>query len=103
MIDGLKKRLGVNIDKFGSGSSNRYVDSCCVVSVIYEQGYAIGRLSQTLQSAPKEIRIMSTTMGEIGKDVQYIEKEMEYYASKLHQVDQRIDYLVHKHHHQNIQ
>ena len=41
MIDGLKKRLGVNIDKFGSGSSNRYVDSCCVVSVIDEQGDSI--------------------------------------------------------------
>ena len=29
------------------------------------------------------------------KDVHNAKKEMEYYASKPHQADQRIDYLVH--------
>ena len=43
LIYGLKAKilLGVGIDETGSGSSNRYVDSCCVVSVIDEQGDSI--------------------------------------------------------------
>ena len=50
MIDVLNNKswLGVNIDKTGSGYSNRCVDSPCVVSVIENQGDAIGRLSHNL-------------------------------------------------------
>ena len=30
-------------------------------------------------------------MGGMGQDLQKIEKEMEYYAAKLHQVDRRVE------------
>ena len=30
-------------------------------------------------------------MGRMGQDLHILEKEMEYYASKLHQVDKRVE------------
>ena len=66
--------LAVNIYKIGSGSSKRYVDSHFVISVIDEKGKDIGRPSQTLQSAYKEIKVMLITMGGMVKDMNNIEK-----------------------------
>ena len=55
MIDGFndKNWLGVNIEKIGSRSAKSYVDSRCVVSVIDEQGYDIGKTGNIMQSALK--------------------------------------------------
>ena len=35
---------------------------------------------------------MSITMGEMGQDLHNIEKDMEYYAIKLRQVEKRIEF-----------
>ena len=50
------------MDQIGRGSYKRYVDFHCVVSVLNEKVENIGRLVKTLQSASKEIKIMSTTV-----------------------------------------
>ena len=34
---------------------------------------------------------MSTTMGSMGQDFHKLEKEMEYYTGKLHQVEKRVE------------
>ena len=72
-------------------SEKRYVYSRCVARVIDKQGEAIGRLQKKNQNATKGINSISTTMGGMGQDLQKIEKEMEYYAAKLHQVDRRVE------------
>ena len=86
-----KHWLAVDIAKVGQGSTTMYVDSLCVVRVIDEQGEAIGRLHETIQNATKHINIMSTTMGGMGQDLHNMGKDMEYYAAKHHQVDQRVE------------
>ena len=60
--------MGVNIGKNGSVSAKRYVDSRFMVSVIDEEGDAIGRFGNTIKSDSKEIKLMSTTMGAMGKN-----------------------------------
>ena len=37
---------------------------------------------------------MSTTVGSMGEDVHNVEKEMEYYSSKLHQVNKHIEVII---------
>ena len=49
-----------------------------------------GRLNQTVQNASKGINIMSTKMGDMGQYLHNHEKEMEYYASKIHQADKQV-------------
>ena len=83
--------MAFEIAKVGQGSAKRYVNSRSVVSVIDEQGEAIGRLHEIIQNANKHINIMSTTMGGMGQDLHNMEKEMEYYAAKLRQVDKRVE------------
>ena len=85
-----KNWLAVDVAKFGQGSAKRYVDSCCVIRVIDEQGESIGILHETIQNATKHVNIMSTTMGGMGQDLHNMGKGMEYYAAKLHQVDKRV-------------
>ena len=51
MVSTIKIGWESTFKKIGSGSARRYVDSCCVVSVIDEQGYAIGKIGSTIQSA----------------------------------------------------
>ena len=36
---------------------------------------------------------MSTTMGAMGQDLHNLEKEMEYYTNKIHQVDKRVEVI----------
>ena len=83
--------LDVAIKKVGQGSAKIYVDSHSVVRVIDEQGEAIGRLYETIVTATKDISIMSTTMGGMAQDLHSYGKEMEYYASKLNQVDKHVE------------
>ena len=80
-----KNWLGVNISKVGRCSSKMYVYSRCLIR-------AIGILNQTFHNASKGINIMSTTMGGMGKDLQNLEKGMEYYGSGLHQVEKRVEF-----------
>ena len=47
-----------------------------------------------MQIASKEIKITSTTMGDMGKYVHNVEKEIEYYAIKLNQLYQRIEVSI---------
>ena len=93
VIAGFKEKnwLAVDIAKVGQGSAKRYVDSCSVVRVIYNQSEAIGRLHKTTQNSTKYITIMSTTMGGMGQDLHNTGKEMEYYTAKLHQVEKRVE------------
>ena len=86
-----KNQLDVAIKKVGQGSAKRYVDSSSVVKVFYEQGEAIGRLHETIVNDSKDISIMSTTMGGMAQDLQRYGEEMEYYATKLHQVEKRVE------------
>ena len=53
-----------------------YDDSCCVVRVKDDKEDAIGKIDNTMKSAPKEINVMSTTMGEIGKNLHNVEKNL---------------------------
>ena len=93
MIAGFNKNkwLDVAIKKVGQGSAKRYVDDRSVVKVIDEKGEVIGRLNETIVNSSKDISIMSTTMGGMAQDLQSYGKEMEYYATKLHQVDKRVE------------
>ena len=59
--------MAVDVSKVGQGSAKLYLDICCVVRVIDEQGEAIGILYQTIQNYTKGINIMSTKMGGMGK------------------------------------
>ena len=86
-----KNWLDVAIKKVGQGSAKRYVNSRSVVKVIDDHGEAIGRLHETIVNSSKDISIMSTTMGGMAQDFQSYGKEMEYYATKLHQVDKRVE------------
>ena len=86
-----KNWLGITIKKVGQDSSKRYIDSRSIVKVIDEQGAVIGRLHKTIVKSSKDISIMSTTMGGMAQDLQSYGKEMEYYATKLHQVDKRVE------------
>ena len=81
-----KNWLDIAINKVGQGSAKRYVNSSSVVKVIDEQGEAIGRLHETIVNYSKYISIVSTTMGGTSQYFQSYGKEMEYYATKLHQV-----------------
>ena len=83
--------VGSQYWKIGSGSAKRYVESRCVVSEIDEQGDDIGKIGNTLQSASKWIKVMSTTMVGMGKNLHNIYKEIEFYANKLHRADQQIE------------
>ena len=85
--------MAVDIAKVGQGYAKRYIDSRCVVRVIDDQSEAIGRLYETIHNATKHINIMSTTMCGMVQDLQNTVKEMEYYASKLHQVDQHVEVI----------
>ena len=95
MIAGFNENnwLDVAIKKVGQGSAKRYVDSRSVVRIIDEQGEAIGRLHETIVNDSKDISIMSTKMGGMAQDLQSYGKEMEYYAAKLHQVDNRVEVI----------
>ena len=88
VIDGFNEKnwLDVAIKKVGQSSAKRYVNSRSVVKVIYKQGEAIERLHETIVNSSKDISIMSTTMGGMAQELQSYGKEMEYYATKLHQV-----------------
>ena len=79
-IEGFNKNnwLAVDVSKVGQGSTKRYVDSCCVVRVIEEQGGEIGRFNQKSQNVTKHINIISTTMGGMVKDLHNMRKYMEY-------------------------
>ena len=83
--------LDITIKKVGQGSSKRYVDSCSIVKVINEQGDVISRLHKTIVNSSKDISIMSTTMGGMAQDLQSYEIEMKYYATKIHQVEKRVE------------
>ena len=83
--------MDVAIKKFGQGSAKRYVNSRSVVKVIEKQGEAIEILHETIVNSSKDISIISTTMGGMAQDLQSYGKEMEYYATKLHQVDKRVE------------
>ena len=83
--------LDVAIKKVGQGSAKRYVDSRSVVKVIDEQGELIERLHKTIVNSSKDISIMSTKIGGMAQDLQSYGKEMEYYATNLHQVDKRVE------------
>ena len=48
-------------------------------------------LHKTIVNYSKDISIMSTTMGGMAQDLQSYGKEMEYYATKLHQVEKRVE------------
>ena len=76
VIDGFndKNCLGINIEKIGKICAKLYVDSRCVISVMYEQGYAIGKIINTTQIASKEIQEMSTTMGAMGNNLHNAKK-----------------------------
>ena len=86
-----KHWLDIAIKKVGQGSAKRYVDSPSVVKVIDEQGEAIGRFHKTIVNSSKNISIMSTAMGSMAQDLQIYEKEMEYYATKLQQVEKLVE------------
>ena len=47
--------------------------------------------NQTVQNFSNGINIITTTMGGLGKDLHNLEKDMEYYASKLNQVYRRVE------------
>ena len=51
-----------------------YIDSHWMVSVIYEQGDTIGKISNTMQISSKEIKIMSITIGGLEKKLHNLEK-----------------------------
>ena len=86
-----KNWLDVAIKKVGQGSAKRYVDSRFFVRIIDKQGEAIERLQETILNSSKDISIMYTTMGGMVQDLQSYGKEMEYYATKLHQVDKCVE------------
>ena len=69
-----KNWLGVNILKFDRSYLNRYVDSRCLIRLIYEKGEAIGRLKRTVHNASKVIHIMSTTIFGMVQDLHNLEK-----------------------------
>ena len=83
--------LEVDVSKVGHSSSKRYVDSFCLVRVIEKQGEAIGRLHQTIQNATKGINSTSTTMSGMGQDLHNMEKYMEYYSSRIHQMNNWVE------------
>ena len=89
----LTKLIGwrLKFAKVGQGYAKRYVDSRFVVRVIDEKCEVVGRLHQTIHNVTKHRNSMSTTMGGMGQDLHNMGKEMEYYATKLHQVDQRVE------------
>ena len=93
MVTGFNEKnwLDVAIKKVDQGSEKRYVDSRSAVKVIDEQREAIGRSHETIVNSSKDISIMSTTMVGMAQDLQSYGKEMEYYATKLHQVDNHIE------------
>ena len=86
-----KNWLGITIKKVGQCSSKRYVDSRSIVKVINEQGDVIRRLHKTIVNYSKDINIMSTTMGGMAQDLQSYGIEMNYYATKLQQVDKGVE------------
>ena len=85
------KWLGITFKKVGQGSSKWYFDSRSVVKVIDKQGDVIRRLHKTIVNSSKDISIISTTMGGMAQDLQSYGKEMEHYATKLHQVDKCVE------------
>ena len=62
-----------------------------MVRVIYEQVEAIIILNQKVQNSSKFINIMSATMGSTVQDLHNQNKDMDYYASKLHQVHKWVE------------
>ena len=48
-------------------------------------------MNQNVHNASKGLNIMYTKMGGMGKYLHNLEKEMEYYGSKLHQVGKRVE------------
>ena len=86
-----KNWLDITIKKVGQGSSKRYVNSRSIVKVIDEQGDVIRTLHKTIVNSSKDINIMFTTMGGMAQDLQSYEIEMKYYATKLHQVEKRVE------------
>ena len=49
------------------------------------------RLNQTVHNYSKGINIIYTTMASMVQELHNLEKEMEYSAGKLHQVDKRVE------------
>ena len=60
--------------KLGIGSAKGYVDSRCVVSVIYKQVDVIERPGNTIQISLKEIKLVLTTMGFMWNNLHKMEK-----------------------------
>ena len=48
-------------------------------------------MHQTIQNATKGINSTSTTMSGMGQDLHNMEKYMEYYAAKLHQMGKLVE------------
>ena len=83
--------MDITIKKVGQGSSKRSVDSRSIVEVIDEQGAVIRRMHETIVTSSKDINIMSTTMGGMAQDLQSYGIEMNSFATKLHQLDERVE------------
>ena len=82
--------MGDNISKVGLRSSIWYIYSGCLVRVIYTQDEAIERIRKIVQNYSKGITILSSTMVYMEQDLNNQHKEMEYYASELHQMDKQV-------------
>ena len=83
--------MDITIKKVGQGSFKRYVGSRSIFKVIDKQGDVVRRLHETIVNSSKDINIMSTTIGGMARDLQSYGIEMNYYATKLHQVDKRVE------------
>ena len=86
-----KKWLDITIKKVGQGSSKRYVGSRSIMKVIDKQGDVISIFNKMIVNSSKDVNIMSTTMGGMAQNLQSYGIETKYYATKLHQVDIRVE------------
>ena len=93
VIAGFNKNnwLAVDVSNVCHGSSERYVNSWCLVGLIDNQVRAIGRLNQTIHNATKVLNNMSIKIGDMWRDLQKHIRAMEYYASKLHLVEKSVE------------
>ena len=87
----LRTRIGwvIKFQKLASGLQ-WYIYSGCLVRVIYTHDEAIERIRKIVQNYSKGITILSSTMVYMEQDLNNQHKEMEYYASKLHQMDKQV-------------
>ena len=82
--------LGVNVYKVGHRSSKSYVDSSFLLQVIDKKGETIVILNTTVHNYTKDMKIMPTTMGSMGVDFYNKETDMEYYTTKIYQLEKRV-------------